>query len=493
MSRRCPSVVLALAAFALSALSGCVHGVAPGGCTSDSDCEDGQMCIDATCVDGNSVDLGCETDFDCNVNAGERCVEGTCQVGSAAGGGTCMVTADCPMDQYCNSATGSCQALLQGWCRESAQCGGDATVCSSTTPAVPGRCVQCLTNVDCGDGYVCVQPGVCEASGETSPRPGDGTTDPGTGGGTDPGTGGTDPGTGGGTDPGTGGGTGDACADNGWYGDGVCDDFCPQPDPDCQGGTDPGTGGGTNPGVQGECVEMLDCWSAGYSFDYTCENGACVCDVAWMEGFVCAAGETVDTASCTCVGGGGGTGGTGDTCTDNGWYGDGVCDDFCPQPDPDCQGGGGGTGTGLGANASCVTGGQVQQCDAGLECIYASDANGNPSYGSCKQICSSDADCTGGLSCALGFLANGDGICGAALTEGQTGCGFWEEGDTFCFDASAPNGATDAFLECLNGTCGFICDYNGNTEAPWTCPNGGTCGASYATYDGYNVDLAVCQ
>src|SRR5262245_66108159 len=29
---------------------------------------------------------------------------------------------------------------------------------------------------------------------------------------------------------------GDACADNGWYGDGQCDDFCPEPDTeDCEG------------------------------------------------------------------------------------------------------------------------------------------------------------------------------------------------------------------------------------------------------------------
>ena len=60
---------------------------------------------------------------------------------------------------------------------------------------------------------------------------------------------------------------GDICAENGWYGDGICDSGCPQPDPDCYVGTS-------------------------------------------------------------------------DWCADNGYYGDGICDD-CPQPDPDCYGGSG--------------------------------------------------------------------------------------------------------------------------------------------------------
>lgn len=67
--------------------------------------------------------------------------------------------------------------------------------------------------------------------------------------------------------------SGDFCAENGWYGDGMfCDDNCPQPDPDCQ--------------------QIPQ-------------------DPQQVPG--------------------------GDFCADNGWYGDGVCDDGCPQPDPDCQ------------------------------------------------------------------------------------------------------------------------------------------------------------
>ena len=53
---------------------------------------------------------------------------------------------------------------------------------------------------------------------------------------------------------------GDICADSGWYGDRMCDTFCPLRDPDCD-----------------------------------------------------------------------------DACVTNQWYGDGLCDDFCAQPDPDCS------------------------------------------------------------------------------------------------------------------------------------------------------------
>lgn len=57
----------------------------------------------------------------------------------------------------------------------------------------------------------------------------------------------------------------DACDLFGWYDDGVCDSFCPNPDPDCSGSP------------------------------------------------------------------------SSDFCEEAGWYDDEVCDDFCPEPDPDCE------------------------------------------------------------------------------------------------------------------------------------------------------------
>ncbi|MCD6498827.1 MAG: hypothetical protein J7M25_11090 [Deltaproteobacteria bacterium] len=47
-----------------------------------------------------------------------------------------------------------------------------------------------------------------------------------------------------------------------------------------------------------------------------------------------------------------------DYCEEMGWYGDGVCDEFCPQPDPDC----GGAKCGPIPNGACAEG---QVCNIG--------------------------------------------------------------------------------------------------------------------------------
>jgi hypothetical protein len=249
----------------------------------------------------------------------------------------------------------------------------------------------------------------------------------------------------------TGGGEeGDVCAEYGWYGDGVCDDFCPQPDTaDCAGGgTDP-----TDPGTGPSCVEPEDCWAE--SIDYTCgAGGTCECDVEWMTFFVCDVDQQVDAASCTCASGG--------------------------------------AAGGVPENESCIDSGQMMECETGLECIYATDSAGDPSYGSCKKVCTGNADCDTGDQCALGFLSNGDGICGRPKTVDQTGCTFWDQGDAFCFDGSAPAGADDAFLECMNTRCEFLCDYEGNTDGPLQCPGAQTCGPRQSM-QGFDVDVAYCE
>ena len=54
-----------------------------------------------------------------------------------------------------------------------------------------------------------------------------------------------------------------------------------------------------------------------------------------------------------------------DFCADYGWYGDDICDDFCPQPDPDC--GGGEQHCGGFAGLACP-GGQFCDYDADAMC-----------------------------------------------------------------------------------------------------------------------------
>ena len=82
-----------------------------------------------------------------------------------------------------------------------------------------------------------------------------------------------------------------------------------------------------------------------------------------------------------------------DVCAEQGWYGDGECDEFCDSPDPDCQ--------------SCRS---DSQCAAAEVCVNHSCLP--------TSSCTSDADCAIGLVCDSGACglpapvadADGDGI-----------------------------------------------------------------------------------
>ena len=495
--------LLILGLVALSAL-GCRNTIVSVECTDNLACDRGTICSEeGQCIIEET--LGCTFDTDCNSNAGEVCDQGACIAPNINSG--CINTADCAMDQYCNSSTGACSALLEGMCREAAQCGVTEPLCSASSPAVPGRCVQCLSDADCG-GSRCVQPGICEGgvtdpgtsgqcpdnsslvgeqcqcnagfvanpaggcvpfedpNGGTDPAgpcpPNAGEIAPGQcqcdqgfepsadqstcvaiGGGTDPGPG-TGPGTDPDPDPGSGSGGLDLCAVFGWYDDGVCDDpLCPQPDPDCNAPTEP-----TDPGPTAECSEPSDCWAA--NVDNTCTNGSCVCDMVWMETQCGAAG--VDAAACACN---------------------------ASTP-------------GIQENGSCVTDGTTLDCAEGLLCVTAGDNGaGQPTMGSCKRPCADNSEC-GGNNCVADFLVNGTGVCGTALSEGQAGCGFWDSSNTFCFDPGAEVQG-GAFLECINGTCGLLCDSMANPNDPLTCPTSRSCSSSFQPAEGYNTDVALCE
>jgi len=94
-----------------------------------------------------------------------------------------------------------------------------------------------------------------------------------------------------------------------------------------------------------------------------------------------------------------------DPCADYGWYGDGVCDTFCPEPDPDCG------SSECTADADCAAG---ERCVPGELC-YDWCAAGDPSCcvgSSCEPVatppggseCTSDADCASGERCIPGDL-----------------------------------------------------------------------------------------
>ena len=105
---------------------------------------------------------------------------------------------------------------------------------------------------------------------------------------------------------------GDFCEEEGWYGDGVCDEDCARPDPDCDGTGDPGDGG-----------------------DFCEEEG-------WYGEGVCDEDCARRDPDCDDVAGGDDGDDGGDICEEEGLYRDGICDEDCARPDPDCDGAGDG-------------------------------------------------------------------------------------------------------------------------------------------------------
>lgn len=184
-----------------------------------------------------------------------------------------------------------------------------------------------------------------------------------------------------------------------------------------------------------------------------------------------------------------------DNCAILGWYSDGNCDKTCPQPDPDCANqpdtGDTTNDTHHGENVMCISNTkQVLQCDTGLSCIFTRGSDGKPAYGACKKKCNVDADCSG-KKCVKNFLKDGVGICGSPLGLGQVGCDFWDRTDKFCHENVIATGRSPT-LECINGTCKYICSYQGNAGSSRSCPTDMTCGP-LRDVRGYSVQLSMCE
>ncbi len=96
----------------------------------------------------------------------------------------------------------------------------------------------------------------------------------------------------------------DGCALNGYYGDGRCDNFCDQPDPDCENSV------------------LDECLNSGYYGDGTCDTFCSQpdpdCDATTSSSSSSSQEEE-------------------DICELYGFYGDGECDTFCLYQDADCD------------------------------------------------------------------------------------------------------------------------------------------------------------
>ena len=122
----------------------------------------------------------------------------------------------------------------------------------------------------------------------------------------------------------------DICAAQNWYGDGVCDHGCANPDPDCEGMEDepvPDCGGAAQ---GGEDVCEAEGWYGDGVCDLGCANPDPDCegmDDPCEFGY-CDDGDGADPGADD------GNPGDEDVCEAQGWYGDGVCDEDCARPEP---------------------------------------------------------------------------------------------------------------------------------------------------------------
>ena len=118
-------------------------------CSSDSDCSGSMVCNTS---DGQCY--GCLDNSDCNegeVCTNHQCVtEDKCKDVSCSGGKSCN-----PDNGQCECPSGT-QDYGNGTCEE-ANCSNGGVICSGSTPvcASSGKCVECVSNSDCGTDEVC--------------------------------------------------------------------------------------------------------------------------------------------------------------------------------------------------------------------------------------------------------------------------------------------------------------------------------------------------
>lgn len=154
-------VALLVVAAALATVSGCGREVdfVDTSCLADLDCATGENCFEGTCVAANDGIRVCADDNGCR--SGEVCESGLCVDGGGGGpvDGACSATADCAINAFCNTGAGTCQALLEEWCRTDSHCGtAPATPwCSNRVQGstVVGRCVECVDDGDCEGQEAC--------------------------------------------------------------------------------------------------------------------------------------------------------------------------------------------------------------------------------------------------------------------------------------------------------------------------------------------------
>jgi hypothetical protein len=343
----------------------CVGGTCQAGCTTDEQCDDGNVCTGVescnldtfTCQNGAAPGDGTQ----CGDNANDVCLGDTCMYDVA-----CLVDTDCPDDgNICNgdqtcSASFTCQA---GTNLPNGTSCGDDLVCFN------GACREgCTIDADCDDGLLCNGVETCDSitnQCQAGTGPGDGTQC---------------------------GGDTDVCINE------VCesvqcvtDGHCPDDGNVCTGA--PSCGGDYTCQTGANVDNGTVCGAGDVCFDGTCREG-CTTDAECDDGLVCNGTETCDLGTFTCQSGTAPGDGTqcGATALDI-CLGD-VCDTVectedmhCPDDGNVCTG-----APSCGGDYTCQAGANEPNgsvCGSELVCFD----------GTCREGCTTDAECDDGLVC----------------------------------------------------------------------------------------------
>ena len=133
-----------------------------------------------------------------------------------------------------------------------------------------------------------------------------------------------------------------------------------------------------------------------------------------------------------------------------------------------------------------VDSGEFSSCAAHLACISSGDV------ATCKQVCTSNDECSNGQECYLDFFMDGSGICAFLHGPGESCTDEpWTETDTFCHDNDVEE-STTAGLLCFDGSCQYYCDYTGNEEGPLQCPSNSVCSDELQYFETYQTEVGLC-
>jgi hypothetical protein len=134
-----------------------------GSCTTDSDCELGEVCD--LRLGECATERSCGRDADCP--GGEVCAANVCEAAPPP-----CTAASCGAGEFCDAATGRCEAVRGGLCdpcAEDAECGDGADRCVVLTGASSGSCGRacskgCPVGFNCVGGQCAPLSGMCDGA-----------------------------------------------------------------------------------------------------------------------------------------------------------------------------------------------------------------------------------------------------------------------------------------------------------------------------------------